>query len=242
MSVAVAAGVGEAGVEGEGAVEAGGVGVDEELGGVEPEAVGGVPGAVGAEAVAGAGGEGAGAVKVWPGPGVEGDAVGLALAVEEAEPDALGGGGPDGEGGHGSGCEANGLAENADAQPMHNAMHNPCTGNRTFAGDVLLRVRGRATARRCACLPSGRRIATVGARGVVEPLPASACARDRRAGATAQAGAGRAPAASRLPGQVMTSGSARPVSARMEATSSAAWMRSARASAVARASFFGLSS
>ena len=116
---AVGAGGGEAGVEGEGAVEAGGVGVDEEFLGVEPEALGGVPGAVGAEAVAGAGGEWGGGEGVV-GAGGEGDAVGLALAVEEAEPEAGGGGGPDAEGGHGKGREFRGLAENADTQPMHN--------------------------------------------------------------------------------------------------------------------------
>ena len=115
------AGGGEAGIPGEGAVEGDGVGVDEELRGVEPQAGLRSPGSVGAQAVAGAGPEagnegGPGAV----GGAAEGDAVGLDAGggIEEAGPEAFGGAGPDGEAGAvraGGGAERGGHAGHGQA-------------------------------------------------------------------------------------------------------------------------------
>ncbi len=115
------AGGGEAGVPVEGAIERHRVGVDEELGGVEPEADRGGVRAVGAQAVARTRGkagdeDGVDAARV----AVEGDAVGFdpGAGIEEAGPDPLGGAGPDGEAGAvraGGGAESGGNAGQGQA-------------------------------------------------------------------------------------------------------------------------------
>ena len=99
VSTAASRGAARRRVVGEGAVEGDGVGVDQELRRVEPEAALGRVGAVGAQAVAGAGRRAPATVaaKTPVGVAVERDAVVSRVAVEEAEPDALGGARPDGE-------------------------------------------------------------------------------------------------------------------------------------------------
>ena len=119
---------GEAGVEGERAVEGEGIGIDEELGGIEPEALVGGVGAVGAEPVGGAGRQGEGGGEGAVGGAVERDPVELALAVEGAGPDALGGARPDGDaecrrGGRGAEGQRRGqVMTSGSARPVRSLM------------------------------------------------------------------------------------------------------------------------